>query len=199
MKATIILFLIFNIIKVNSHSAASCTDKRTKEICKGYPRYYHFNHLNTKLPSSDNSDTFYASRDRETLIQDGISKVCPEMNIEEYTRDFPMATVRAGQNLTLQHPPRGHSKQPSSNVWIYIHPQANIYPTNKQPKLNEFVLLNEYPFDNCYGVEKEISWANCTGEIQLPKRMKKGVYTFLWRWNLNSIPYSDCFELNVVN
>ena len=171
MKATIILFLIFNIIKVNSHSAASCTDKRTKEICKGYPRYYHFNHLNTKLPSSDNSDTFYASRDRETLIQDGISKVCPEMNIEEYTRDFPMATVRAGQNLTLQHPPRG----------------------------NEFVLLNEYPFDNCYGVEKEISWANCTGEIQLPKRMKQGVYTFLWRWNLNSIPYSDCFELNVVN
>ena len=199
MKSSIILFLIFNIVKVQCHSAVSCTDKKTKELCKGFSRYYHFNHLNTKLPSSDNNDVFYASRDRETLIQDGISKVCPEMNLDEYTQDFPMATVKPGQNLTLQHPPRGHSKQPSSNVWIYIHPQANIYPSNKQPNLNEFKLLNEYPFDNCYGVEKEISWANCTGEITLPKKMKTGVYTFLWRWNLNSIPYSDCFELNVVN
>jgi hypothetical protein len=198
MKSYILILyiLLSNISLVLGHSAVACTDI-SKGECKGYPRYYYFNHLDQQLPSSDLNDTFYASRDRETLIQAGINKICPEMTITEYTSQFPMAEAYPGQNLTIQHPPRGHSQQPSSPVWIYMHPIANIYPNNKQPNSSEFKLISEYSFDNCYGVEKEISWANCTGTFKIPENTSPGVYTFWWRWDLNSIPYSDCFEINV--
>lgn len=196
MKTLIILFLI-NLIGVKGHSAVSCTDKRTKEVCMGFSRYYHFNHINTILPSSDKNDTFYASRDRETLIQAGIEKICPEMNIPEYTVEYQMGQVRRGQRITIQHPPRGHSEQPSSNVWIYMNKNVNEYPRNKQPKNTSLELIGEYKFDNCYGIEKEISWANCTGTITIPKNIQNGIYTFVWRWDLNNIPYSDCFELDI--
>lgn len=200
MKLSILIaYILVSLIQyslVLGHSAVSCTDKNATS-CRGYPRYYHFNHLDQKLPSSDANDTFYASRDRETLIQPGINRICPEMTIPEYTEKFPMAKAYPGQNLTLEHPPRGHSKQPSSKVWVYMNPKANIYPDNKQPDAKDFKLISEFPFDNCYGVDKEISWANCTGTFQIPKNTKPGIYTFWWRWDLNSIPYTDCFEVNV--
>jgi len=192
-----LIYILVSILpSVCAHSAVSCTNSNGT-VCLGYPRYYHFNHLDQKLPSSDANDTFYASRDRETLIQAGIDRICPEMTIPEYSQQFPMAEAFAGHNLTIQHPPRGHSKQPSSQVWVYMHPKANIYPTTKQPNPKEFKLVGEFPFDNCYGVEKEISWARCTGSIQIPKNTKPGVYTFWWRWDLNSIPYTDCFEVKI--
>lgn len=40
------------------------------------------------------------------------------------------------ETLTLQHPPRGHSSQPSSPVWIYMYPT----PTNKQLNAQNFHL-----------------------------------------------------------
>jgi hypothetical protein len=195
MQLIYILILIFPL--AFAHSAVSCTNTNGT-VCMGYPRYYHFNHLEQKLPSSDANDTFYASRDRQTLIQPGIDKICPEMTIPEYTRQFPMAEAYSGLNLTIQHPPRGHSKQPSSHISVYMHPKANIFSKNKQPNPKEFKLVGEFPFDNCYGVDKEISWARCTGSIKIPKNIKQGVYTFWWRWDLNSIPYTDCFEVKVL-
>lgn len=193
MKLINILILINQVI---AHSAIACTDKKSTG-CYGYPRYYHFNHLDQKLPSSDANDTFHSSRDRETLIQSGINKICPELTIQEYSEDFPMAEAFLGTNLIIEHPPRGHSSQPSSNVWVYMHPQPNLFPTNKQPNQNEFKLLGEYRFDNCNGLEKEISWAHCTGNITIPTNIPSGIYTFWWRWDLNGIPYSDCFEVNI--
>ena len=110
-----------------------------------------------------------------------------------------MASATAGETITLQHPPRGHSSQPSSNVWIYMYPTPNMYPNNKQLNSSEFKLIGEYPFDNCYGLSKEISWANCTGTVTLPQDLETGVYSFWWRWDLNKIPYSDCFEINITS
>lgn len=182
---------------VQAHSAPSCTDKRADGSCMGFPRYYYFNHLPTPLPSSNGNSQFFASRDREFLIQPGIDKICPEMQMDAYNGDFPMATARAGDTLTLQHPPRGHSKQPSSPVWIYMHPQAGLFPQTKQPRASDMKLVAEYPFDNCVGIDQEISWANCTGKMTVPQTVTPGIYTFQWRWDLNGIPYSDCFEINV--
>jgi hypothetical protein len=198
MKASV--FIIISIINklVIAHSALSCTNTIGKE-CFGFARYYNFNRLPNPLPSSDDTDTFYASRDREFQLQAGIDKICPELNAEEYTDDFPMATAVAGETITLQHPPRGHSLQPSSPVWIYMHPEPDKYPTTMQLPAEEFKLISEYPFDTCYGLDKEISWANCTGTITIPEDTEDGVYTFWWRWDLNSIPYSDCFELTVTS
>jgi hypothetical protein len=189
-------YILISIYCVFGHSAVSCTDTNGIE-CNGYARYYNFNHLDEKLPSSDSTVTFYASRDRETLIQAGINKICPEMTIPEYNEQFPMAEAYPGQTLMIQHPPRGHSSQPSSNVWIYMNPKANIYPGNKQPDPKDFKLVAEYPFNNCYGLEKEISWARCIGYLKIPENTKPGIYTFWWRWDLNSIPYTDCFEVKV--
>lgn len=196
MKTFIGLFLIAHVF---GHSAPSCTQKTGKTSCAGYPRYYHFNHLPIPLPSSDSNDTFYASRDRETLIQSGINRICPEMNIPEYSPDFPMARGYPGETLTLQHPPRGHSQQPSSPVWIYYYPRPNVFPLQKQLDPSKFILVAQFPFNSCSGIEKEISWANCTGTVTLPKSLTTGIYTFWWRWDLNGIPYSDCFEVNVSN
>ncbi|NBO99424.1 MAG: hypothetical protein EBU90_04755 [Proteobacteria bacterium] len=179
------------------HSAPSCTDKRSDGTCVGFARYYYFNHLPTPLPSSNGNAQFFASRDRELLIQPGVDRICPEMQMEAYNADFPMATAQAGDTLTLQHPPRGHSKQPSSPVWIYMYPQAGLFPQVKQPRASDMKLVAEYPFDNCVGVEQEVSWANCTGTMTLPSTMSPGIYTFQWRWDLNGIPYSDCFEVDV--
>lgn len=195
MKFNYILMSIF-IFKVNTHSAVSCTDLRGVK-CDGYPRYYHFNHLDEKLPSSDDVDTFYASRDRETLLQPGIKKICPEMTLPEYNDEFPMAEAYAGETLIVQHPPRGHSNQPSSHVFIFMNQIPNIFPGNKQPDPKDFKLVAEYPFEHCYGLEKEISWARCTGPLKIPENTQPGVYTFWWRWDLNGIPYTDCFEVNV--
>jgi len=195
-------FLILSnlyIVNINAHSQPSCIKKLDKTTCVGFPRYYDFNHLSNQLPSSDSNNTFYASRDRIYQIQPGIDKICPELPISEYTEKFPMATAKAGENITLQHPPRGHSSQPSSNVWIYMYPKPDMYPTNKQLNSSEFKLIGEYPFDNCESVSKEVSWANCTGTIIIPQNLTSGVYTFWWRWNLNEIPYSDCFEINISN
>lgn len=190
--------LVFGVFvsSVYSHSAIACS-KKVNGTCQGYSRYYHFNHLDLPLPSSTASAKFYASRDREYLIQPGIDKICPEMTIPEYTEAFPMAQAMPGENITIEHPPRGHSRQPSSNVWVYMYPKPDMYPSNKQLDPKEFQLVGEFAFDNCVGVEQEISWANCTGTFTIPKNVKNGVYTFWWRWNLNSIPYTDCFEINI--
>lgn len=191
-------FLTLIIIQyVNCHSQPSCTKKTDNKTCMGFPRYFGFNHLPFQLPGSDGVDQFYASRDREFLIQPGVNKICPEMPLDEYTPDFPMAIASPGETITLQHPPRGHSTQPSSDVWIYMFPTPDIYPSNKQPNSSEFKLIGQYPFNNCYGLSKEISWANCTGSVTLPQDLKSGIYTFWWRWDLNQIPYSDCFEINI--
>lgn len=180
------------------HSAASCTNWRAKnKTCLGFPRYYHFNTLSTPLPSSDEQNTYYSSRDREFQLQEGINKICPELPIEEYTEKYPMTKASPGETLTLQHPPRGHSSQPSSPVWIYMYPEPNMYPTNKQLDSSKFQLVAEYPFDNCVGVQQELSWANCSGTMTLPDDLQIGVYSFWWRWNLNGIRYSDCFEVNI--
>lgn len=192
------LISLFIISSVSAHSAISCS-KKVNGTCQGYSRYYHFNHLDLPLPSSTASAKFYASRDREYLIQAGIDKICPEMTIPEYTDKFPMAQAKPGENITIEHPPRGHSSQPSSNVWVYMYPKPNMYPNNKQLDPKKFKLLGEFPFNNCTGVQQEISWANCTGTFTIPKNTKPGIYTFWWRWDLNSIPYTDCFEMNITS
>lgn len=193
------LVVLYYITSVLGHSQPSCIKKIDKITCIGFPRYFEFNHLSDPLPSSDSQDTFYASRDRAFIMQPGVNQICPELPIDAYTTKFPMAQANVGENLTLQHPPRGHASQPSSPVWIYMHPLPNIYSSNKQPKAEEFRLIGEYPFNNCYGINKEISWANCTGTITIPNNLTSGIYTFWWRWDLNDIPYSDCFEINISN
>lgn len=194
-----ILLLLYLFNYVTSHSAPSCTNKINEITCEGFPRYYHFNHLNTPLPSSDSTSQFYASRDRENVLQPGVNKLCPSMPIPEYTLDFPMASAYAGSTLTLQHPPRGHAQQPSSPVWIYIYNTPNVYNTTSELVQDNFSLLGQYSYSQCNGLEKEISWANCTGSIRLPDYLPSGIYTFWWRWDLNSIPYYDCFEINIKN
>lgn len=181
---------------VMSHSALSCTKKTGATKCAGFPRYYHFNHLPTPLPSSGGNETYYASRDRQFILQPGINNVCPQLSIKAYTRDFPMAHARAGERLVLQHPPRGHSSQPSSNVSIYIHPFKNVFPKRTEFAESEFILLGQFAYNNCVGVEREISWANCTGNIKLPN-LSTGIWTFWWKWDLNGIVYSDCFDVMV--
>jgi hypothetical protein len=186
-------------LDVNCHSQPSCIKKIDNITCVGFPRYYHFNYLADALPSSDSINKFYASRDREYLIQPGVNKICPELPLDEYTDKFPMAQASPGETITLQHPPRGHSTQPSSDVWIYMYPTPNMFPGNKQLNSSEFKLIGQYPYNNCVGVTQEISWANCTGTITLPQNLTTGIYTFWWRWDLNQIPYSDCFEINIGN
>lgn len=199
MKDIFFLVLIYQVYNVYCHSQPSCIKKLNKTTCVGFPRYYNFNNLPIPLPSSDSEDQFFSSRDRQNLIQPGINTICPELPIDAYTTNFPMASAFPGETLTLQHPPRGHSSQPSSDVWIYMHPSPNMYPTNKQLNSSDFKLIGQYPFNNCSGLSKELSWANCTGKITLPQNLTSGIYTFWWRWNLNEIPYSDCFEINVQN
>ena len=189
-----VLPLLFSV--ASSHSALSCTKKLDSTTCIGFPRYYHFNHLPTPLPSSSANETFYASRDRQFILQPGIDNVCPQLSIKAYTREFPMAHARPGDQLLLQHPPRGHSSQPSSNVSIYIHPKKNVFPKRTEFGASEFVLLGEYSFNNCVGLQREVSWANCTGSIKLPN-LSTGIWTFWWKWDLNGIPYNDCFDVIV--
>lgn len=184
-------------LRVGAHSQLFCTDLPNETNCKGFPRYFHFNYLPDPLPSSDSEHTFYALRDGQFQLQPGVDRICPEMTLAEYTTDFPMARGRPGETLRLQHPPRGHASQPSSKVWIYMLPEPNVYPGNLQPDRSKFELIAEYPFDDCRGLEEEVSWANCTGALTLPSNLENGVYTFWWRWDLNGIPYSDCFEVDV--
>jgi hypothetical protein len=194
-------FVLFNLLfihSVYSHSAPACTNLQGT-TCHGFARYYHFNYLPTPLVSSTDNLTFYASRDRYFQLQPGIDKVCPELPLTEYTTNFPMASAKIGQKITIQHPPRGHSSQPSSPVSIYMNYKPNQFPSKKQLNQNSFQLIGEYSYTNCVGVQQEISWANCTGTIQIPKNITSGIYSFWWKWDLNSIPYSDCFEVNVFN
>lgn len=189
--------LSFEFLQVSSHSAPSCIKKTSDTTCGGFARYYHFNHIATPLPSSTNDMTFYSSRDREYLKQTGVAGKCPTMNVPEYTQEFPMALASPGEILTIQHPPRGHASQPSSPVWIYVNNVPNKYPSIKDPPESEFTLISEFPYNNCIGLDREISWANCTGTFSIPNTFSPGIYSFWWRWDLNGIPYSDCFEVNV--
>lgn len=195
MKTIFYIIATFCTTLVHSHSALSCTKKSGKD-CLGFPRYYHFNHLSTPLPSSTAHEQFYASRDRQFILQPGINNVCPQMSIKAYTRAFPMAVSKPGGQLILQHPPRGHSSQPSSNVSIYIHPKKNVFPGRTEFNSSEFVFYKALPFGNCVGLEKEVSWANCTGSITLPN-LSMGIWTFWWKWDLSGVQYSDCFEVKV--
>lgn len=195
--SSIVLFIFWWSDLAHAHSAPSCTNLKDNSTCIGFPRYYHFNRLPTPLPSSDETYTYYASRDREFQLQEGVPNICPELPLPEYTDSFPMAVATSGETLTLQHPPRGHSAQPSSPVWVYMYPIPNVYPQTKQLNRDAFQLISEYPYDNCVGVEQELSWANCTGTMTIPNNLQPGIYSFWWRWNLNGIRYSDCFEVNV--
>jgi hypothetical protein len=183
---------------VSGHSATSCTDLQAdNKTCLGFPRYYHFNILPIPLSSSNEKNTYYSSRDREFQLQEGVNKICPELDIAEYTDEYPMAKAYPGETLTIQHPPRGHTSQPSSSVWIYMYSKVDMYPQNKQLDALNSQLVAEYPFNNCIGLREELSWANCTGTMSLPNNLSPGVYSFWWRWDLNGIRYSDCFEVNI--
>lgn len=189
--------LLLFVKSIYCHSAPSCINKIDNTTCAGFPRYYHFNHLPFPLSTSNTQLQFYSSRDRENILQPGVNRICPEMNIEKYTSEFPMTIAHAGDTLTLQHPPRGHASQPSSPVWIYLYNQGNVFDKPIELNQSRFKLLGEYNYSNCVGLEHEISWANCTGNLHLPNNLKDAVYTFWWRWDLNSIPYYDCFEVNI--
>lgn len=171
--------------------------KKQNNICIGFPRYYHFNALNLPLPSSSDNMTFYASRDRFWHPDSNFGLCPPKLSNDLYNLDFPMATAFPGENITTQHPPRGHESQPNSNVEIYMHLTSGIV---EQPLLSNMKLLASFPFtQNCVGLTQEISWANCTGDFTIPLDTNPGIYTFFWRWNLTSISYGDCFEVNVLS
>lgn len=191
-----LLTLSLTIVPSMQHSAVSCTNKVGPTTCAGFPRYYHAHHNTQPLPTSQNGMSFFSSTDRQHILQTG-SPICPESPLEEYTTSFPMANARPGQNLTIQHPPRGHAAQPSSPVWIFMDPIPNMYPSHKQPNANRLVLMAEYPFHNCIGLQSELSWGNCTGSVNLPLEMSPGVYTFVWAWSLSGTTYGDCFEVNI--
>ncbi|KAJ3087293.1 hypothetical protein HK102_011420 [Quaeritorhiza haematococci] len=185
---------------VSAHSQPSCTQKTSDTSCAGFPRYYHFNHLPIPQPTSGNGNTFYASRDREFLVPEFSTATCPQLvSVPEYTTAFPMARAKAGEQLVLQHPPRGHANQePGSQVFVYMHPTVDLYPGVLQPPRSEMQLIGQFDYaGNCVGTQQEVSWANCTGSVQLPEVSTSGTYTFWWRWDLNKIPYADCFEVYI--
>jgi hypothetical protein len=195
MFLAILTTILFLTNSVYSHSHLECVKKQGSLNCLGFPRYYHFNALNTPLPSSSGNLTFYASRDRFWHPYSNFGLCPPKLSNDLYTINYPMASAYPGETVTTQHPPRGHDSQPNSNVEIYMHKSSGI---TEQPSLSNMKLLASFPFtQNCIGLQQEISWANCTGDFTIPSDTKPGIYTFFWLWNLTSIPYSDCFEINV--
>lgn len=191
----LLCFLFFNPI-VHSHSSMECVKKAKDGIhCIGFPRYYHFNAINIALPSSSNNETFFQSRDR--FWHPGTHfGVCPPGNgLEPYTQNYPMAKAKPGEKLVTQHPPRGHASQPNSDVKIFMMNSPGFV---EQPNLQNMKLVGSFPFTkSCVGLEREISWANCTGTFRIPNKTRPGIYTFFWSWDLGAIPYGDCFEVEV--
>lgn len=180
------------------HSHIECVKKELNTLnCIGFPRYYFFNALNIPLPSSTSNMTFYASRDRFWHPDSNFGLCPPKLTSDMYNNNYPMASAFPGEIITTQHPPRGHSSQPNSNVEIYIHKSSGLV---EQPLLQNMKLISSFPFSqNCVGLKQEISWANCTGSFTIPTNLSPGIYTFFWRWNLTSIPYGDCFDIEVKN
>lgn len=196
MFFTFLLSPLFFLNFVNCHSSIECVQKAKNGIdCIGFPRYYHFNAINTPLHSSSFNQSFYQSRDRFWHPYSHFGLCPPGNGLERYTKDYPMAKAKAGQSLLTQHPPRGHSSQPNTDVKIYM---MNSVGFVEQPILANMKLVGSFPFTkSCTGLENEISWANCTGSFTIPKRTRPGIYTFFWSWDLNSIPYGDCFEVEI--
>ena len=187
---TIIAIYFTDILPVKAHSHVECT-KLVNGECQGYARYYDYNkrdYLNTP-----------ESRDRNNIVAAG-TRTCPQMPLageKPYTDRFPMAQVRPGDSVQIQWPPRGHAAQPHSPVWIY----CSWKPTDKdsQLKLEDYVELAELPYaTNCKG--SDISWAVCTGSVQIPQNFTAGIHTCQWVWELNGgQTYVDCFEWDVKN
>lgn len=189
MKFT--LFSIsFSIATTFAHSHIECSDYQADGNCSGYARYYTYNkqgYIGTNK-----------SRDRNYVVSSG-TQTCPTQPSADpaYSAQFPMASVEAGQNITLYWPPRGHTQQPSSAVSIYCStiPGVQNPETGKESYLS---LVGTMSYDHC--VMTDVSWGTCTGSFQTPKSWKVGeMYTCQWVWVLSGSTYVDCMEYKVVS
>jgi hypothetical protein len=151
------------------------------------------------------------SKDRNFIVPSSVFQ-CPAQpsggDAVEYTSTYPKAQAIAGGRLTLQWPPRGHAKQPHSDVWIFCGEQR-LMPTDvfsgnvRQDTLThrsdknrvlKRVATMGYA-TRCTG--SDVSWAKCTGDLEVPRDWKSG-QSCMWIWELNGgQTYVDCFDVDV--
>jgi hypothetical protein len=150
--------------------------------CEGYARYYSYNKKGYEGTAE--------SRDRNYVVSNANDRTCPPKpaaDVQEYTAQYPMANVAPGEEVTLVHPPRGHTSQNSSPVTISCKSDAGAEE-----------ILGTFSYNNCVG--SDISWATCTGSVKIPSTWKSGsTKSCFWIWTLNGgQTYVDCFEYKVV-
>lgn len=184
------MFLLLLFVPLSyAHSHVECT-KLVNGRCEGYAVYYAYN--------KQGFENTPESKDRNYIVSEG-TRSCPVGVGERYTNEYPMATVSPGEQVTIQWPPRGHTSQPNSAVWVYCFKEAGDFTqvTEKKQFEAETELVAEMEYGNCEG--DDVSWAVCTGSFMIPSSWKEGeIRSCRWVWTLSgSQTYVDCFEYNV--
>ena len=104
-----------------------------------------------------------------------------------YTGQFPMATLRAGQNVRWRWPAKNHANTGNAgNVEVYISATPNAGDVFPPSSGNPYAVMS-YSSDNgdCLGLGESTDKADCQGVWQLGRDLAPGRYTIMWWWEFN--------------
>jgi len=200
------LAIFASISYVSAHSWLECTNYDPPSFehsamgnferarCSGYPRGF-YKQFSRGFGEDTNYHWAYADCARDTF------------NAMDYTPETPMATYIAGETVYLIHPAKTHvadpsctnSLVPSKSIKLYI--SSNISVDTFDIELG--VLGGDHvvgAFDNlgyqrCHDFCGNLDKATCMTGWVLPKKLKSGVHSFRWTWQMTSGNYfSTCFD-----
>ncbi|KAJ9070211.1 hypothetical protein DSO57_1010696 [Entomophthora muscae] len=159
------------------------------KYCIGYPRAYP-----GRMNRDINTLFTYSVLDRIPT-----TNVCPTQE-KAYSRQFPMAKVKAGETIKLWYEMDNHlSPETQVHLWSYGIPGKDLVKYSEQTEKTHVFQHTFATSANCFDTHNVNTF--CWAYWQVPSDWKTGNYSFVWNWrwdrNANGEEYNSCFDLDV--
>eukprot|EP01118_Nematostelium_gracile_P013297 TRINITY_DN49_c0_g1_i2.p1 TRINITY_DN49_c0_g1~~TRINITY_DN49_c0_g1_i2.p1 ORF type:complete len:236 (-),score=50.18 TRINITY_DN49_c0_g1_i2:23-646(-) len=163
-----------------------------------------------RVPSNTTVDNFYTHK---LLGQDNKFPVCkPDTQFEaKYDKDYPMASVKAGETITVMYTPNGHSDPGDVGRTTYVRIHWNRKANGPGPTLkvrgdlNQTNELTRWLYGDKCANGGDVASLPCPNDLTIPLDTPSGTYQMVYYWPYNKVAtqnpfgeeYYSCFDVKV--
>jgi hypothetical protein len=214
MKISVVFIVLALALGASAHSWLDCINVTNPNTvtnlgnmqCNGYPRGYvgrsnpdaNMWKMEGMSPTSNNFYNFPACRNTN----------------RQYSAQFPMLRLRAGEKMTVAYTPNGHTRwhrPPPPNgprdMWVKWSGVANQDLRTMRDVLNAPSLLQVIFDQPCHsrttGRELDSSGGICQADVTIPAGTPPGIYQLVWWWPFRFSgavveDYTTCWDVEVL-